>query len=661
MSRPTRHQSSSSISLVPVPSPPATWTLWGTLKGATLPGDQCLEFTVSPNSNVLNLKKDYQRTDICLSKYGPTQLSLWKLHKSIPLEDVDNVLPDWFPRLEEYAERVNNYKEMKEIFNVTPTNKELHFIIEISRPIIDSVKASNISSQGGGTKRRASIQLDGSEHRKQMLKNNREQALGDGIAALAPSSAASPHNIPREQESHPVANGRPIDTTGPPIDIYHPVFSEFRNKLSDRDIQIPAEYLLTVYQLMTASSAFYPLAKDRETAVRPLLSTLLELIVQITLANKTTNDGSIITSLKNAVALRLVLELKNEMSTGKLDVYFQGCYSYRKFWVDEIGRHFRDRSCCPTFILLILGPLLFILGAVFVDQVVVEPLMEPMWLGGTADVTSRAHTIARALYSLNASLETLDRYYRARYGEQVEATTYMCPHITHYDAEGELVPFKYDGRLLAKGSKAVFSAQTNSGRYLVIKFASKYNASAHALLARHGFAPKLHYARPCPQVPGFLMVVMDMISGTSAAEKGILKLPKSTYEIVEKAIKLLHDSGLVFGDLRPVNILLENKGDRPYLVDFDWCGRDEVDLYPITLNDGKGMNWPDGVGRGKVMKKNHDLVMLSRLREVKSTTSTHNPPGNQQGAKDLKRRGSPPDEEQEKRAKRIKRSKRLAQ
>ncbi len=55
---------------------------------------------------------------------------------------------------------------------------------------------------------------------------------------------------------------------------------------------------------------------------------------------------------------------------------------------------------------------------------------------------------------------------------------------------------------------------------------------------------------------------------------------------VRKALNLLHENGLVFGDVRDANAVV-CKG-RGFLVDFDWAGREDKDRYPAALNLANG-------------------------------------------------------------------------
>lgn len=114
------------------------------------------------------------------------------------------------------------------------------------------------------------------------------------------------------------------------------------------------------------------------------------------------------------------------------------------------------------------------------------------------------------------------------------------------------------------------------------------------------------------------MVVMEHLPGSPAHElfcKG--PLPSSVFKDVQAAIDSLHEMDLVFGDLRRPNIVVLNK--RAKIVDFDWCGRDGEDRYPPNLNNSGEINWHPDVGRGSVMRKEHNHFMLDGLRPFSLT------------------------------------------
>ena len=160
--------------------------------------------------------------------------------------------------------------------------------------------------------------------------------------------------------------------------------------------------------------------------------------------------------------------------------------------------------------------------------------------------------------------------------------------------------------------------QTEDGtstKDVFVKFAVNYNSTAHHLLANHKppLAPALH---SCTRVIGdMFMVVMQYLPGTSLLDV-LLPLPTSTCEAirrdVSRALELLHEHELVFGDLREANLLyLPEEGGRALLVDFDNVGRDGEDRYPACLNPEAGL----GVDRLQIMEKSHDIENFGRLMD----------------------------------------------
>jgi serine/threonine protein kinase len=50
---------------------------------------------------------------------------------------------------------------------------------------------------------------------------------------------------------------------------------------------------------------------------------------------------------------------------------------------------------------------------------------------------------------------------------------------------------------------------------------------------------------------------------------------------LRRAVHLLHDHGLVFGDLRPPNVMI-TKAHRVKLIDFNWAGEKGQARYPVV-------------------------------------------------------------------------------
>lgn len=291
---------------------------------------------------------------------------------------------------------------------------------------------------------------------------------------------------------------------------------------------------------------------------------------------------------------------------------------------------------------------MMISGAVFVDKIIVQPLTDFVYLGGR-DLDQRISHIAKIFYALNSGIDALSNFYTdLREPEHVDPSIGPCvdhllPYINSYNDNGAVHHFRYTGMLRpwseisgVDPTRAIFEAYlpTDKDRRLVVKFVRKdrYSVEAHKLLADKGLAPTLRYYADIPG--GLFVVVMDLVRHCQDAHSFINstgRLPASAYDDVRRAVDILHQHDLVFGDLRPANIMLvkeEGTEDmglahvyRSMLIDFDWCGRHGIATYPAGLNDTGGIGWHKDVVRGGIMRKEHDLFMLENVnKRVERTT-----------------------------------------
>ena len=256
-----------------------------------------------------------------------------------------------------------------------------------------------------------------------------------------------------------------------------------------------------------------------------------------------------------------------------------------------------------------------VLGGIYLQSAVVQPLTDYVWLGGDSFNEDRLLFASRLFSALKTAISTLNLYYsdlKPIPSKTVSQTLISdaFPFITEYGSR----TFTYLSRL-AQGypTKLIFKAHLDDeDRMVVVKFVSTYNAQAHRILAEHRLAPTLHYAGTddtgASMYGGRYMIVMDFIEGKTAVDC----LTKLQFKQVEHAINLLHSHNLVFGDLRLPNILITGKN--PMLIDFDWCGSAGETRYPASLNYADELGWPQGVEPDSVMMKEHDLMMLRKLR-----------------------------------------------
>lgn len=284
----------------------------------------------------------------------------------------------------------------------------------------------------------------------------------------------------------------------------------------------------------------------------------------------------------------------------------------------------RDQSCCPSFILAIAGPWMCILGAVMLNRPVIQPLTSFDWVANSTQSASKTNQVARVFFPLSAALSELQAFYGGLPPASMNPRPHQ-PYLRHYLEHGAIVNFQYLGG--PEPTKTVFLASIVSDdqpkkigvapRQIIVKYVESYHVDAHRLLADVGLAPKLNFVSSEGdrgfKVGGLTMIVMEVVPGKDLAE--LNSVPECVATDVCRALEILHANDIVFGDLRRPNVMAiqDEKGNVTggMLIDFDWCGKDGEAKYPPDIN--MKINWPEGVGPGAIMRKEHDWEMFARL------------------------------------------------
>ncbi|KIO16990.1 hypothetical protein M407DRAFT_229930 [Tulasnella calospora MUT 4182] len=419
-----------------------------------------------------------------------------------------------------------------------------------------------------------------------------------------------------------MAIGRPFETTGPPIAIYHTVFSEFKTFVKSPD-PAPPKDVVTALNLMHAAAEVYRNEDARIKSIRPIIEDLLKRRMFGLPAGYSFNPDGVIWCDTALVPL-LVMEAENEIGTGGSGPDIQGAFTVRKLWVEDKSP-IQNICCCPSFVLSVVGPHITIHGAIFADQFIVQPLTETLGLANYPDPFGRAQYIAKIMVALRRCLEALEDFYHGLIPADIPQRANISPIFRQYDGgDGERVTLTYTSPnlLSARVGRAMFNAQAkrpNDGQSISVKvkFTTRYCPAAHALLAEINLAPKLRHCEKLED--GWIVVVMDSVTGIDMESAEQRSLSPSAFEDIERAIGALHGTGWVFGDLRPPSIMLCERdipgvGTRKgaMLVDFDWAGKENEQRYPPVLNPD--IKWPEGVEEGGIIKMEHDDRMLELLK-----------------------------------------------
>ena len=241
------------------------------------------------------------------------------------------------------------------------------------------------------------------------------------------------------QQNLPIYDGRynakkPIDTTAPPIQLFHPVFGHFLDDLSN-DLPVPLEIAKATIGYMRASSAIYDNGANRRAALEPHLGRILGRgMGTVVNADGTWPDGTLSITLTEEICETVVSLLKGEKNNfgdGSCDPSIQDGSSMARFWAqDQVDKcdfsllsstqtpffyHHsvvRNNTCCATFLPATAGPWFTILGAVFTDKWIVQGLTDFIWVGLDATLNEPYYKrVAHILYSLRRNVEKLCYYY----------------------------------------------------------------------------------------------------------------------------------------------------------------------------------------------------------------------------------------------------------
>lgn len=238
--------------------------------------------------------------------------------------------------------------------------------------------------------------------------------------------------------------------------------------------------------------------------------------------------------------------------------------------------------------------------------------------------------LAHIFRVLRHSLDEVDRYYEtltpppARPAPTIPSAIstaipapFFGPCFTQFVKEPEQAPvmLTYIRRLIPEYVvKTVFEARMTSdgdtaGKRVVVKFTDRYCEDGHRLLAGHGLAPALIHCERMDSLGGLWVLVMDYVDEVQGGKKEWI------VQDVERALKLLHEANIVFGDLRDPNILRVRREGYvgAMLVDFDWAGVEGEVRYPMGIN--LEVSWAPGTDPDELIMKEHDQYMFDEFKK----------------------------------------------
>ncbi|CAB5357211.1 unnamed protein product [Rhizophagus irregularis] len=273
------------------------------------------------------------------------------------------------------------------------------------------------------------------------------------------------------------------ECSGPPVSLFHPVFGQFLIDYRNHSLSIPAERYMQVQDFCNRAGQIYKNEGFRQKALRPFFTSLFDGIQPISIV---TNNGSIdddVLLTDNVVlgekAVPILWEYKNEIGAGGKDPSIQGGCGYAKYWAQSQTIKIRNSSCCPSIILAIAGPWICVLGAVYLEKPVVEPLTDfILMLDRPEDDGKRIDELTIFFESLRLAFRTLNNYYKnLRELDETDAEKIQrfFPYRNQYQVDGDEIKFTYLYKLAEEPTNLTWKAETVNRKIVIVKFTKKSN------------------------------------------------------------------------------------------------------------------------------------------------------------------------------------------
>jgi len=138
---------------------------------------------------------------------------------------------------------------------------------------------------------------------------------------------------------------QPIITIAPPIQIFHPVFQEFSDRIDSPTFKPDEVDLSFVSELMPLVSKIPPSEENALKKLLPLLGRLLGRHVgSVISTRKRTPDGMVLKTIDDHIVPLLTIEYKRAFGEGGCDPSTQASFSVREFLASDQVRGFHAFS-----------------------------------------------------------------------------------------------------------------------------------------------------------------------------------------------------------------------------------------------------------------------------------------------------------------------------
>ncbi|KAG8899675.1 hypothetical protein FRB99_006506 [Tulasnella sp. 403] len=532
---------------------------------------------------------------------------LFKINPPLPLPNDPGDLGRYLLELPSaHLEPLGDAYSLAAYFRQAPSPECVHIFIQ-SEPIV--VSSSKRSKRG---------LEDSTDAEEQPPKRAKQEATVRVIRGLpVPSKIAKMSEAVRELQSHtdyPILYLRPATACGRPTCLFNSTVNRFLADFRNENLPISKELYQLADDFQQSAVDIFRDEDQRRAAYRPFFKSVFGEEPHIMKLEDGCELDDAILHPSSSAAL-LLWEYKNELGINGEPLSQLGV-GYGRFWAQQARTELRRRSYSPTILIVVAGPWLCVLSAVFVEKIMIEPLTDLIFCGGRPnDDLEGIGVIARLFQALRLAHKDLAKHYKDL-SSSTEPQYPFPAHDRFKDRDDKEVKVVY--KAIMDETKLLWRAEiADTKEAVVIKFTPRYCAEAHQLLTQRGFAPRL--LNRVDKMVAWKMVVMEFINGSIGLQDLAGEERQQVIGKVKEAVKVLHDSGYVFGDLREPNIMVVRKEEGeavPILVDFDWCGKQGEATYPRGMN--YRIDWPEGVVPGGSIRFEHDLAWIEGLEKVGS-------------------------------------------
>ncbi|KAH8927924.1 hypothetical protein BT69DRAFT_1307409 [Atractiella rhizophila] len=391
-----------------------------------------------------------------------------------------------------------------------------------------------------------------------------------------------------------------------PPTLLHSVFGRFLDECETH--KVTADDSVFVLRLCSAMSNFYSKENERAQDIRNLFASSGIHLIPSSIKNYDTDGDISVNGFRYAIA-----EFKNEIGSTGAEPYGQGCLYYLEGTRDYASDY--HRSPLPCMLILLFGPYIAFVGAVWNLRPVIQPLSPALPLHHHRTDDKLRRMVARHLGAFRTAIDALKQYYEKLELDNIKRPKrqrQLFPYPTTFTPVegGDSLNFEYVFQ--PHQEKLVFFCIGSEQRELFVKFVRQYSREVHEACASLGCAPKLRGFEALPG--GWMMVVMDRLVADEYVELYDATPTSSLIDMIEGKLTELHQRNYVHGDVRETNILVSRHEKEFMLVDFDWAGKIGEARYPMNVNRGPGLWRPDGAKDGELILPNHDMEMLGCIR-----------------------------------------------